>query len=411
MSKYSFFAKKGRPSTQERAICKKINSLIDSGEITRNQIEEYTSTTGVPETQDDLEILYAMLTGEEAIPTNNPKKSNNSYSDENADFDDTYEEEIKETPNMSAKSESSSNPIDFTPFEEPVIERGYTKGFQQEEDIPNDYQNFEQGGSDFQFSEDELKRPPIEEDIPEPEWASSGGSVNDTITDAEYTEEVESEGEGSEKLGGDNLQDLSPQQKRKSAEKTADAILGLYCNFAPLPFKKWASFNEAKINKLVFEDKLDMNMRLEDNVSVRDYIKGTNEQVEEIFEVSDEQREEIKEPLVDVLLEQDLALTPTQRLLLAVGGHIITMGMSAFQLAQNNKVALESFQKYHQEFKSQSVGRNTPPKGSSSTRTSAQPDYTQHEKDELEKIIREMDGEKIIDADTDPNVEVTEDYD
>jgi hypothetical protein len=186
--------------------------------------------------------------------------------------------------------------------------------------------------------------------------------------------------------------------------------LNLYCNFAPLPFKKWASFSDAKVNKLVFEDKLDMSMQLENNVTVRDYIKGTNEQVEEIFEVSDETREEIKDPLIDVLLEQDLALTPTQRLLFAVGGHVLQMGFSAYQLAQNNKVALESFQKYHEQFKTQNT--STTRGGNSTAQAPPMPnEFTAHEQDEIEKMMREMEGNDVIDSETDPSIEVTEEYD
>jgi hypothetical protein len=411
MSKYPFFAKKGRPSSAEREVCRKINKLVDSGSISENDINEFVSTNGVPETQDELETLYSLLTGEEAIKQpQNTSKYSSDYDDneddlEDDDIDNSFSEQKE--PDMSNKD---ANPIDFTPFEEPVIEREYTKGFQaEEEDVPSDFQNFDDGGDNFQFNDEELKRP-VEEEIPEPEWA---GGMGGGVSDASYVEENSEEQEPIEdegKLGGDNLQDLSPQQKRKSAEKTAEAILNLYCNFAPLPFKKWASFSDAKVNKLVFEDKLDMNMQLENNVTVRDYIKGTNEQVEEIFEVSDETREEIKDPLIDVLLEQDLALTPTQRLLFAVGGHVLQMGFSAYQLAQNNKIALESFQKYHEQFKSQS--------GSSRSNTSTQQappmpnEFNAHEQEEIANMIRNMEeqDDDVIDS-SDPSVEVTEDYD
>jgi len=115
-------------------------------------------------------------------------------------------------------------------------------------------------------------------DIPEPEWTN--------------TEEQEEEEEDEEKepLGGDNLQDLSPRQKRKAAEKSADALLDMYCKFAPLPFKSWASFSDKKVQKLAIEGKLDLNMLLENNVTVQDYITAQNESVEDIFEVDEETR-------------------------------------------------------------------------------------------------------------------------
>jgi hypothetical protein len=242
-----------------------------------------------------------------------------------------------------------------------------------------------------------------------------GGSDSEE-EDEDYDDE---DGEGGEKLGGDNLQDLSPAQKRKSAEKTADALLSMYCQFVPMPFIKWSSFSDGKIQRMVFENKLDLSMQLENNVTVKDYIDGVNEQAQEVFKVTDETREEIKDPLVDVLLEQDLALTPTQRLMLAVGGHLVTMGFSAFQLAQNNKQALETFEKFHIQ-----MNKQTAPVYQESERPQARPKsredkFSKHEKDVVNEIMREMnpiiynedEDDDIIDAEHNPNVEVSEDYD
>jgi hypothetical protein len=212
-------------------------------------------------------------------------------------------------------------------------------------------------------------------------------------------------------MGGDNLQDLTPAQKRKSAEKTAEALLNLYCQFSPMPFKSWASFKDHKIQKMVFEDKIDLETPLENGISVKDFIDGNNEQVEEIFKVSDETREEIKDPLIDVLLEQDLALTPTQRLMIALGSHLVTMSFSAYQLAQNNKIALETFERYHQQTKKQTSA----PFSNQQTgkkKSKPQDNFSKVEKDAVEQFMREMSGdeEEIIDSEHDPSVEVTSDY-
>ena len=223
--------------------------------------------------------------------------------------------------------------------------------------------------------------------------------------------EYDEEDEGNDKLGGDNLQDLTPAQKRKSAEKTAEALLNLYCQFTPMPFKSWASFKDHKIQKLAFEDKIDLKMPLENGITVKDYIDGNNEQVEEIFKVSEETKQEIKDPLIDVLLEQELALTPTQRLMLAVGSHLVTMSFSAYQLAQNNKIALETFERYHQQTK-QTTSNNSKEQKIRRSKDN-QDSFSKVERDAVEKFMQEMSGEdneEIIDAEHDPNVEVTTEY-
>jgi hypothetical protein len=179
-----------------------------------------------------------------------------------------------------------------------------------------------------------------------------------------------------------------------------------------MPFKSWASFKDHKIQKMAFEGKIDLEMPLENGITVKDYIDGNNEQVEEIFKVSDETREEIKDPLIDVLLEQELALTPTQRLMLAVGSHLVTMSFSAYQLAQNNKVALETFERYHQQTKKEKTAPFSNDQAIKS-KAKAKDNLSKVEKDAVEKFMREMSGEddeEIIDSEHDPNVEVTTDY-
>ena len=425
MSKFWFFDRKGRPTSNEKRICDKFNLFIDDGSISRNQVEEYVEEYGKPMNESELDEMFGFLTGndsngnkyeyaDEGINDYDDADDNDNY--QGGDYDDA--DVIQETSN------SKGNSVDFNPFSEPVIERSYTKGFMpKSEDDDSDSDEDDDEG----FSDEDLKMPKDgesiidsedeDEDIPEPEWASGmGGSDSE---DEDYEDEDYEDEDGSDKLGGDNLQDLSPAQKRKSAEKTADALLSMYCQFVPMPFIKWSTFSEGKIQKMVFENKIDLSMQLENNVSVKDYIDGVNEQAQEVFKITDETREEIKDPLVDVLLEQDLALTPTQRLMLAVGGHLVTMGFSAFQLAQNNKQALETFEKFHIQMNHQKA-----PVYQEAERIKKQPrpraeNLSKVEKESVEELIKLMaDGydndededDDVIDAEHDPNVEVSVDY-
>ena len=421
MSKFWFFDRKGRPTSNEKRICDKFNTFIDGGSVSKNQVEEYVDEYGKPMNESELEEMFGYLTGNDS----NGKKY--EYADEgiedydNADDEDYdnangYEDTdiIDETPKQKGDS------VDFNPFSEPVIERSYTKGFQPKSE--DDDSDSEDDDTDEGFSDEELKMPKDgdsiddsdeeDQDIPEPEWASGGSDGDDSD---EEDEDYDDDDDGGDKLGGDNLQDLSPAQKRKAAEKTADALLNMYCQFVPMPFIKWSSFSEGKLQKMVFENKIDLSMQLENNVSVKDYIDGVNEQAQEVFKVTDETKEEIKDPLIDVLLEQDLALTPTQRLMLAVGGHLITMGFSAFQLAQNNKQALETFEKFHIQMNQQKA-----PVFQENQQVKKQPrpraeNLSKIEKESVEELMKQMtsdydDDDDIIDAEHDPNIEVSEDY-
>ena len=437
MSKFWFFDRKGRPTTNEKRICDTFNSLIDDGVVNNNQVEEYLDEYGKPMNESELEEMFGFLTGEDSNGKKYEYANDNDDSDDSndVDYDDSNDVDYQEVD--SSTNSANNNSVDFNPFEEPVIERSYTKGFQpkskdgDDDDSDSDDDNENDNDSEKGFSDDDLKMPSDgesivegeeDEDIPEPEWASAGGFSGGS-DDEEGEDYDDEDDEDNDKLGGDNLQDLTPAQKRKSAEKTADALLSMYCQFVPMPFVKLSSFNEGKIQKLVFNNQLDLSMQLENNVSVKDYIDGVNEQAQEVFKVTDETREEIKDPLIDVLLEQDLALTPTQRLMFAIGGHILTMGFSAYQLNQNNKQALETFEKFHSQMNQQKApvyqGGGQVPKNK--PRQRPEENLSKVEKESVEELMRQMvdnssddddddDDDDIIDAEHDPRVEVSEDY-
>ena len=433
MSKFWFFDRKGRPTSNEKRICDKFNSFIDGGSVSKNQVEEYLEEYGKPMNESELEEMFGFLTGNDSNGIKYEYADDSDYSDENYDdSDENYDDNTVEFEEVDTQSKSATNSINFNPFEEPVIERSYTKGIQpksqgEDDDSDDDDSN---DNNEKGFSDEDLKMPndgeriddsEEDEDIPEPEWANTGGFSGGSDDDDDEEDYDDEEDEDGGKLGGDNLQDLTPAQKRKSAEKTAEALLNMYCQFVPMPFIKWSSFSEGKIQKMVFENKVDLSMQLENNVSVKDYIDGVNEQAQEVFKVSDETKEEIKDPLIDVLLEQDLALTPTQRLMLAVGGHLVTMGFSAFQLAQNNKQALETFEKFHIQMNKQQAPvyqEQGSLKKDPRPRPRPQDNLSKVEKESVEELMRQMvdnsddddDNDDIIDAEHDPSVEVSDDY-
>ena len=425
--KFNFFTKKGRPTLIEKEVCKKIANLIKDEVITESQIEDYVSQNGMANNFEELEILHAYLTGE--VPLDDYSNSslyndevttdnNKNYTENIEDDNDEFEEQIKPKNNDQLKNQETMSENGFNPFEQPVIERDYTKGIVDnvDETLYEDAKVVEDfdantGSEDFESYE--------EDDIPQAEF--------NTNPEEDYMDESDMGGDtgGSSKLAEGNLQDLSPAQKRKSAEKTADAMLGLYCKFVPAPFKQWASFKERKINELSLKKEIDLEMELDGELTIKDYIDNHNKQVEGIFEVSEEQKNEIREPLIDVLLEQELALTPTQRLLMAVGGHLTTLGISAFQLAQNNKMALETFKQFQSDkiMSSQPYQQAQPqgqpyqqarpqaqPYQQAQTQTQSTPPPTSsgNNFDEMTAFDTRMANEimDIIDAEHDPNVSV-----
>ncbi len=117
----------------------------------------------------------------------------------------------------------------------------------------------------------------------------------------------------------------SPAEKRRNATKMADTLLLVYRDKVPELFKYLAKFNEGKISKMELNGEIDRNMPvLEDGTTIGVYIARVNNHVEANFVISDEQIKEVREPLIDWLMEKDLKLTPQQRLLIAIGSQMVT---------------------------------------------------------------------------------------
>lgn len=304
-----------------------------------------------------------------ADANSNEVEVNNPVVEENNDIPDiTDEMDIPEE--IQIELDNASNPKDysipddeFDPLKEKVIKRSYTDGSlgsnkEQPVSIDNMQQNTSGDSSDNSQTEgggqttQNTAPPVIEEVISEPEIKTTPQEINmegdtkDSTTSATKTEKPKVE------PVNPKLEDLSPSQKRKAAEKTADALLTTYKNLVPIPFIKMSSFNMRKLEQRHMNDEIDMHMAImDDGTKIKDYCEGVNAQAEATFVITKEMQDEIREPLIDVLLENNFALTPTQRLIMAVGGQVVQMGITAIQFMQQNSAAMETFKKFHEENK------------------------------------------------------------
>jgi hypothetical protein len=273
---------------------------------------------------------------------NNNDASSNEINNGNSHKYEMPHSEVKSTPvELNDIPDDKSNDIpedDFNPFAQEVEKKPYAQEFQKVVEL------------------DSNNVPLPEAVIPEP--VKINVPIDDTIdsvssNEAKPATPTEPTAPKKEVINP-NLQDLSPTQKRKAAEQSADAMLLAYGKLVPIPFKKMSSFNMGKIQNMSLKGELDLNLVLmEDGTTVKSYCEGVNEVVDKTFEITPEMKDEIRPPLIEVLLENNLALTPTQRLIMAVGQQVVTMGLTAFQFMQQNKGALKQFKDFHNENKEQ----------------------------------------------------------
>lgn len=335
-------------------------------------------------TIDDLTSFFSKTSGKRGRPKKDTSVSKNDFENHN----DIELDNDNKTNFMSENSEKNSDRID-TPFDEPVIERGYTQGsFIKQDDADaetvesEDYENENENKHETEYDDNSYEYE--DDDIPEPEYRE----ISEDETDE--SEQLDDESE-SGKLS-DNLDDLSPAQKKKAAEKTADVILNVYGAVAPLPFKYFSKFNEVKIADLSINGMLDLNLKLDGNTTVREYIDTVNTTVDEIMTFDDETREDIREPLVEVLMEKGLALTPTQRLMFAVGQHLFVMASAAASFYKQNAIALKQFQSYttHQSERGTTKSRANKTSKPNPTKVNLTANITDSEREQADRIMKDM---------------------
>jgi len=263
---------------------------------------------------------------------------------------DTAEPIVQEAVEQPAQQTASQG---FNPFSEPVQERPYTK----------DMIEADMGAEGVVVSNEPIPEPTYEKPVLTDESSSISSNGVSTAPNAEAQSKASpatpigndfsvgsSPSSPPPSVGGNpDLQDLDEAQKRKAAKKTADVILASYQKFAPMPFIKIASFNMNKMNKLDMSGKIRLSMPVtEDGSKVGQYMLGNNENVKEVFQVTEDMKKELKDPLVDVLMEQNLALTPTQRLMIAAGGQLMQFTVQSVQILMQNKDAIKQFTQFRE---------------------------------------------------------------
>lgn len=287
----NFYQKKvGRPTIEESALIDAIEQIVRRKGIPHEEIPDC-------ETLEDLIVLRQFV---ESYSVHEPVEIAEQEATEEIQADEPIEVETESiTEDVFTHDEEVLREVladespdfvasDYEPFSQPVIERSYTNG----ERITGEHQ---------QEKEEDVILEEAKEKTP--------------------------------------LDDLPPVTKKRAAEQTADALLKGYARLVPEPFKWFSKISEDKVEQMAFDGELDLSIEVSEGLTFDEYVRQTNEQIDEVFEVQEETLEEIREPLIEVLMEQELELTPTQRLTMAVLSHLIQMFTVALKLRkQNNRI-------------------------------------------------------------------------
>ncbi len=151
------------------------------------------------------------------------------------------------------------------------------------------------------------------------------------------------------------LKDLDDSQKRRVFKQTAQSLVLAYKQFSGLPFKYLATrdINAGKMAEYNVTKELDTNIVLElpndVHMSIAKYFEQQCMKADGLFELDPDVEKEIVEALTDVLMEKQFALTPTQRLMVAVGQDLFNKGVQLFQFRAEVKTTLDYLKNNHSE--------------------------------------------------------------
>ncbi len=140
---------------------------------------------------------------------------------------------------------------------------------------------------------------------------------------------------------------MSPSEQRKNAEKTAEVILTNYAELLPILPKLLVKWDMDKMQLLDIKKEIRLSMMVTDEgLTIRDWMNNVNKQADEVFVVTDEMKESIRQPLIDVLMERGMAMTPMQRLLSAVGSQVFMFGVASAKMFMQNRTAISTFKAF-----------------------------------------------------------------
>jgi hypothetical protein len=117
-----------------------------------------------------------------------------------------------------------------------------------------------------------------------------------------------------------------------------------------MPFVYFSQYSDSKLKDLHKKNQLNLDTEIKkDGTTFREYYKDFNEKVEQAFVVTDAEVEAIKDPLIDVLMEKQVAFTPTQRLMFTVAQLLAAKTMTAAKFYMEKQSDIEEMKNIHKE--------------------------------------------------------------
>ena len=326
-------------------------------------------------------------------------------SSEAIDIDEEILKEIEDIDKKNAILNDDIPDSDYNPLEEAVEDRGYTKGIVQQSNI-----GIERIIDEPIYSSNTSVRPDVDEKLLNPDMelpksknsssSNTSNSNNSNNSNSSSNSNSSNSNSDNQSNGSENTNNntnsnsnsnsnnsseekkLTPKEQREAAEKTAEIALLAYQNYIPLPFIYFSQFKVKKLKESEKQGEIDLQAPFDrKGTPFIDYVNRFNKEAENTFAVSDEEVAAIKEPLIDVLMEKEVSLTPTQRLVFVAGQFLVAKVINVVRLVAQRKSDMEDLKEMHKEkMESERLNRETILKA---TKIKRKKENTDEEKDSI----------------------------
>lgn len=281
---------------------------------------------------------------------------------------DIQDAEIIENSNESKSNESSN---DYSPFDEPIKQRNYTKPNINPDELQQELEVPEFTSPDL--SEFELEEDPTQEEsseaIPPSSDAPPKGSQERPPFNESYNE-------------------LSNAEKNKGAEVMFEAIMDGYSKLK-YGMGYLVRINENKLEQEFADGTINPNLRIPvdehgTTLGVKEFATEFNDSTKEAFETSDEFKEKIKPPLTRVLKKRGIGMTDEQ----ICGYYILTdLGTAGFQAVALSKTAKMMLHQLREQTDYMKGQNQQPPPTRTQPQQQSAPEKPYTEPEEEEKVF------------------------
>jgi hypothetical protein len=210
------------------------------------------------------------------------------------------------------------------------------------------------GGINIPMSEQDKNTP-----IPEPSFEAPQFDMDDE--DEDFEEPVKKEKKEKEPFNED-LEDLTPTEKKKQAEQMANMAIGVYEYLHQFP-ESFSKFNERKIKDLHIKGEINLYATIPLNGSVstiEQVIKEYNSDITGVFTVSNEFKDNVRPILTRILQKRGVGLTDEEMLAYYVVMDLVQKGQIFFQLMKQKKETLDQLKEISNNLRTTGSVNTTP---------------------------------------------------